>query len=354
LTAGGWRLAAGGGRVRLRDVGRVPYRRVVAFTRLRAASVTLQFLGMGLVWGSSFLFMKVALGDVSFGQVVWARLVFGAITLGIIALFMRSRLPREPIVWLHFLVVAVTNCVLPFLLFAWAEQYVASSLASIYNAVTPLATAVMVAALFRVERLNRGQILGLVIGLIGVVVVIGPWAVSVVGGDVWGQLACLGAITCYGFSFGYLRRFVSYRDIPATTTAVMSIGIGAVIMVVLTPVLAWGPIRFGWGTLLSLIALGALGTGVAFIWNMTVLRAWGPTAASSVTYITPVVGVLLGVIVLGETLSWNEPVGALLVILGILLTQQRIRLGGRTAPPVPSSAADAAESPVDPEGAERA
>jgi len=288
--------------------------------------VALQFIAMGLVWGASFLFMKVALDGVSFGQVVWSRLVFGAITLGIIAVIVRARLPREPIVWLHFVVVAITYCVIPYLLFAWAEQYVSSSLASIYNAVTPITTAILVTAAFRVEKLNRDQILGVLLGIVGVVVVIGPWQVEALTGSVWGQLACLGAVTCYGFSFGYIRKFISHRAMPATTIAVMNIGVAAVIMVLLTPVLALGPITFSWPVLLSLLALGALGTGVVYIWNMNVLRAWGPTATSGVTYVTPVVGVALGILILHETLSWNEPAGAVVVLAGILLTQQRVRI----------------------------
>jgi drug/metabolite transporter (DMT)-like permease len=288
--------------------------------------VALQFIAMGLIWGASFLFMKVGLEGVGPGQVVWARLVFGALTLGIIALITRSRLPREPIVWLHFTVVAITYCVIPYLLFAWAEQYVSSSLASIYNAVTPITTAILVTLAFRVEKLNRDQVLGVLVGVVGVVVVVGPWQVAALTGSLWGQLACLGAVTCYGFSFGYIRKFISHRQISATSTAVMNIGIAAVIMLVLTPVIAVGPITFSWPVLLSLLALGALGTGVVYIWNMNVLRAWGPTAASGVTYVTPVVGVALGILVLHETLSWNEPVGALIVLAGILLTQQRVRL----------------------------
>ncbi len=288
--------------------------------------VAVQFIAMGLVWGASFLFIKVGLEGVSFGQVVWARLVFGAITLGIIALATRSRLPREPIVWLHFVVVAVTYCVVPYLLFAWAEQYVSSSLASIYNAVTPITTAILATLAFRVERLNRDQVLGVLVGIVGVVIVVGPWQFAALTGSVWGQLACLGAVTCYGFSFGYIRRFISHRDMPATTVAVMNIGVAAVIMLVLTPFVAVGPITFSWPVLLSLLALGALGTGVVYIWNMNVLRAWGPTATSGVTYVTPVVGVALGILVLQESLSWNEPVGAAVVLVGILLTQQRVRV----------------------------
>lgn len=288
--------------------------------------VGLQFAAMGLIWGASFLFMKVALEGVSFGQVAWARLVFGAVTLGVIALATRVRLPREPIVWVHFAVVAVTYCVIPFLLFAWAEQYVSSSLASIYNAVTPITTAILATAAFRVEKLNRDQILGVLVGVLGVVIVVGPWAVDALAGSLWGQLACLGAVTCYGFSFGYIRRFISPREVSATASAFLNIGLAALIMVLLTPIVAWRPITFSWPVLLSLLALGALGTGVVYIWNMNVLRAWGPTVTSGVTYVTPVVGVALGILVLGEHLTWNEPVGAAVVLAGILLTQQRVRL----------------------------
>src|SRR6478735_3451748 len=196
--------------------------------------VAVQFIAMGLIWGASFLFMKVGLEGVSFGQVVWARLVFGAVTLAVIAIITKSRLPREPIVWLHFLVVAITYCVIPYLLFAWAEQYVSSSLASIYNAVTPITTAILVTAAFRVEKLNRDQVLGVLVGVVGVVVVVGPWAVDALAGSLWGQLACLGAVTCYGFSFGYIRRFISPRAVSATTSALLNIGIAAVIMLLLT------------------------------------------------------------------------------------------------------------------------
>jgi drug/metabolite transporter (DMT)-like permease len=258
--------------------------------------------------------------------VAWARLIFGAATLGVIVLATRSRLPRQPIVYLHFLVAAITYCVLPFLLFAWAEQYVSSSLASIYNAVTPITTAMLATAAFRVEKLDRDQVLGVLVGVVGVIVVVGPWSIAALSGSVWGQLACLGAVTCYGFSFGYIRRFISHRDIPATTAAFLNIGLASAIMLVLTPVVALAPIAFSWPVLLSLLALGGLGTGVVYIWNMNVLRAWGPTAASGVTYVTPVVGVALGILVLGEHLSWNEPVGAVIVLAGILLTQQRVRI----------------------------
>ena len=291
--------------------------------------IWLQFLGMGVVWGSSFLFIKIALEGVSFYQVAWARLVLGGLTLGIILLIARQRLPRERAVWLHFTVIAVTNCIIPHLAFAWAEQYVSSGLASIYNAVTPIMTALFATLAFRVERLNAAQVFGIALGILGVVTIIGPWRYSAFTGDLAGQLACLLAAFCYGFSYGYIRRFLSHRPIPGVTFAFLNIGIAGFIMLLMTPVIAWTPVQLNPAIVGGLLTLGILGTGVAYIWNINVLRAWGPTAASTVTYVTPVVGVALGVLVLREVLSWNEPVGAVLVLIGILFAQRRIRLGRR-------------------------
>lgn len=281
--------------------------------------------------------MKVALDGLSFGQVAWTRLVLGTLTLAVLLLVTRTRLPRTPVVYLHFVVIGAFGCAVPFLLFAWAEQYVTSGLASIYNAVTPIATALMVTLVFRVEKLGRSRVLGVVAGIVGVVVIIGPWSFAVnqaAHGDLAlelaGQLACLGSAVCYGFTFGYIRRFITARHpVSGLTAAFLQVGMGAVILLVLTPFVALGPIALDLPIVLSLLLLGVLGTGVAYYWYMNVLGAWGPTATSTVTYLTPVVGVFLGIVLLGETLSWNAPLGALLVFLGIMLAQGRLRLPGR-------------------------
>ena len=130
---------------------------------------------------------------------------------------------------------------------------------------------------------------------------------------------------------GYQRRFLSQRPIAPATFAFLSIGVSAVVMLALTPWIALTPVDLDWTVVGSLLVLGVLGTGVAYIWLINVLRAWGPTGSSTVTYVTPVVGVALGVLLLGETFSWHEPVGAVLVLLGILLTQGRLRLSRRRA-----------------------
>ena len=298
-----------------------------ALSGVRKYGVLLQFLAMGLVWGASFLFMKVALDGVSYTQIAWSREILGAITLALFMLIGRHRMPREPIVYLHFVVIAILNCVIPHLLFAWAEQHISSGLAAIYNSLTPIATAILVAVAFRVEVLRRGQIVGVALGIIGVVVIIAPWQFTDLNADLWGQIACIVAAVSYGVAIAYLRKFVSNRPISGTTVAFLNIGTAAVIMLLLTPVVAIGPVQLTLPVVGSLVLLGAFGTGLAYVWNIVVLRAWGPTNVSTVTYLIPVVDVILGFLVLGETLSWHEPVVAALVLIRILFTQERVRLG---------------------------
>ena len=132
--------------------------------------------------------------------------------------------------------------------------------------------------------------------------------------------------------FGYTRRFLSGRPIAQTTFAFLQVGMGGAVMLLLTPLLAVGPVRLDVAVVVCLAILGILGTGLAYVWNIGVIRAWGPTNASTVTYVTPVVGVLLGVLILREPLSWNEPLGALVVMVGILLAQGRVRMSRRGVP----------------------
>ena len=293
------------------------------------ASVAVQFVLAGIVWGSSFLFMKVALEGISPGQVAWSRLVLGALTLGLFVALQRDRLPRSLKVWGHMTVLALSFCVIPFLLFSWAQQHVTSGLASIYNATTPIMTAVMAGLLFRVERLKAVQIAGILAGILGVVVIIAPWQGLDLSQSLVAQFAILGATACYGFSLAYMRRFVSNSGMTALVFSFLNIGIAAVIMLLLTPVVALSPVSLDPWIIGSVLLLGCLGTGVAYIWNQNTVRAWGPTRASTVTYITPIVGVALGTLILGEQISWNEPVGALVVFLGILLAQNRLALPRR-------------------------
>ncbi|WP_026361470.1 DMT family transporter [Amycolatopsis nigrescens] len=289
-----------------------------------------QFALLSLAWGSSFLFIKVGLTGLSPAQVVWARMVLGALTLAVVVVVRRRPLPRGRVIWGHLAVVALLLCVVPFLLFAWAEQHISSGLASIFNATTPLLTMIAGAVALRGERLTRAKVLGLLLGFAGVLTIVGVWRGLGAGGDLTAQLACLGATTSYGVAFGYLRRFVSPHGFDAPAHAFVQVLIGAAVLVALTPTLAGAPVHLTGPVVWSMVALGVLSTGLAYVWNNNIVAAWGAANAAAVTYLTPVVGVLLGVLLLGEPLSWHQPAGALLVIAGILVAHGRLRPAART------------------------
>lgn len=307
--------------------------------------VLAQYLAAALVWGSSFLFMKVGLEGLSPAQVASGRLWTGAVTLLVVMLVLRRRWPRGLRAWGHLAVLGVLLCVVPFELFAWAGQYLPSGLSSILNATTPLMTALAVAAVLPAERLTARQRSGLVVGGVGVVVIMAPWDAPAAGGagtSLPAVLACLGATACYGLGMTYLRRFVMPLGLPAETVVAGQIGVAALLVLLAAPVVAAGPVRVSAPVVLSIVALGALGTGLAYVWHTRVVVAWGAQRASTVTYLTPVVGVLLGIAVLGERLHWYEPVGGLLVVLGIVVAQRAARQ--------PAAPAGVATGPADDAG----
>lgn len=287
--------------------------------------VVVQFLVLALTWGASFLFVAIALEGLSPAQVVLGRLAAGAVALGGICVIGRHRLPPLGAVWRHLFVVSLLLCVIPFLLFAWAQQHISSGLASIYNATTPLMTMLISLIALREERVTRARMLGVAVGFLGVVVVLGPW-LGFGTGSALAQLACLGATASYGAAFVYLRRFISPLGLAAIPVATVQVGLGAVVMIVLAPIVAGAPVSLTPPVVLAVLALGALGTGLAYVWNTNIVGAWGATNASTVTYLTPVVGVVLGAMVRAEEVTWNEPLGAVIVIFGIAVTQGRIRL----------------------------
>ncbi|MGL3806474.1 DMT family transporter [Paeniglutamicibacter sp. R2-26] len=285
------------------------------------------YLALALVWGASFLFIKVSVEAMSPFEVVLGRLVLGALALLAIMAATGRKWPRERRLWSHMAVVALLLCVAPFLLFAWAGQFVPSGLSSIYNAATPIMTLAATSLMIPSERMTRTKTAGIALGAVGVVVIVGPWRF---GSDEFGgislpaQLACLAATCCYGLAFAYIRKFVTGHPYDAPTMAAMQVSMAAAMMVVATPFVGLTPVAWTLPVVSSLLALGVLGTGIAYIWNTMVVRAWGAPAASTVTYLTPLVGVGLGILVLGESLHWHQPVGGLILVLGILASNGKL------------------------------
>ncbi len=298
-----------------------------------------QMLTVALIWGASFMFIKVELDDgIAPLHVAWLRCAFGGLALFAILKARGERFPRDRELLKHLVVVAALMNAVPFVFFAYGETEVSSLLAGLLNATTPLLTLLFSLVIVPGERPTRMRIFGILVGFSGVLVVLGPWE-GLGRGSLLGALACLGAASCYGLGFPYMRRFLSDRSETAVAISTAQICIG---IVLLAPFLVLGslpdemPGIDSWG---SILALGALGTGVAYILNLNVIREAGHQTASTVTYIVPIFAVIFGVSLLGEPLSWHEPAGGALILLGVTLANRR---SPATLPaPAPPSAAPA-------------
>lgn len=288
----------------------------------RASMIKLGVLAM--VWGSSFLFMKIGLHGLAPAQIVLARLLLGAVVLAGVLLVRGGGYPRTPAVWGHLVGAAVFGNVLPYFSFAWAEQYVASNVAGVLNASTPLFTFVLALAATTDRRASLTRATGLIIGFAGVVVILSPWeALAGAAGSWKGQLACLVAALSYGVSYIYISRFLTPRGLSSLTLAASQLAVATFLMGVLTPFVAAQPYHITWAVAGSMIGLGAMGTGFAYILLHSLINAEGPTVTSTVTYLIPIVAVILGVAALGEPLTWSLAAGTAIILAGVALTNRR-------------------------------
>jgi drug/metabolite transporter (DMT)-like permease len=288
----------------------------------------LSYVLLGITWGMSFLFIKQGLEFLTPLGVAFGRCSLGALTLIIIAKLKNAVLPKDPKIWGHLLVVALLLNVFPGILFALAETKVTSILAGIINAVTPLMTVLAILLIGRDEKPKPTQLIGLALGFIGVATVMGVWQGLGENPILYVGMLLL-AVTCYGFSFPYSRRFVMPYKLEPTPMATVQLICAAA---VLLPGYLYDGIakdEFKLIPVLSMLALGIFGSGVAYIWNFEIIRAAGSAIASSVTFVTPVVAVIAGIIFLGESVTWYEPVGALIVLFGAAIAQERIKLFSR-------------------------
>lgn len=286
------------------------------------------YLILGFVWGCSFIFIKLGLEFLTPFGVAFVRCALGALTLLLIAKWRGYSLPKDPMVRFHLWVVAVLLNVIPGIFYAWAETVVTSVLAGIINAVTPLMTLLAIMAVNRQEKPKLFQIIGLFIGFLGVLTVLGAWN-GLGDNPLWAIVVLMSAVTCYGISFPYTRRFVMPYGLKSESIVSMQLLLAAVTL--LPFFLFNGVERYEYmpGPLLAMLALGVFGSGLAYLWNFKVMELAGSAIASSVTYLTPVVAIIVGIIFLGEKVTWYEPVGGLIVLLGAAIAQERISLRKR-------------------------
>ena len=283
------------------------------------------YLLTGFIWGCSFIFIKEGLDFLTPIGVAFARCALGALTLYSFARFREIALPRDKKALFHIWVVSLLLNVFPGIFFALAETEVTSILAGIINAVTPLMTLIAILVVNKSERANKAQVLGLFVGFAGVLVVLGAW--NGLGTNPWWAVLILFiAVALYGISYPYTRRFVMPFGIKpeAIVATQLLLATTTLLPLYLATGITNGEITVS--PLISMIALGVFGSGFAYLWNFRVMEIAGSAISSSVTYLTPLVAVVAGIIFLGEKISWHEPVGALVVLFGAAVAQERIKL----------------------------
>jgi drug/metabolite transporter (DMT)-like permease len=286
---------------------------------------------LGTTWGSSFLFIKVGVEDLSPLMLVEGRMLLGAASVVITAYALGISLPRSRRLWLDVTIMAVLSNIVPFALIAWAEQHIASGTASVLNASMPLFTAMLAPFFIAEEGMTTSRAAGVLTGFLGVAVFSGA-DLSDIGSNALGDLAAVAAAACYAVGAVFARLRFSGEHPLSLSAGQLVAG-----LVLLTPVAAVVGAREGISlhvdSGLSLLALGVFNTGFAYVMFLWLLAEAGAVKASLVTYVIPVTGLLLGWAVLDETIGPAAIAGRVLIVAGIALVNRAALWRPRPAAP---------------------
>ncbi len=286
----------------------------------------LRFGALSLIWGFSFLLIKVGTQSYAPFQVTFGRLLFGTGVLAAAMVVKRERLPRGARTWGHLAVAAFLLNALPFSLFAYSELTIPSTLAGICNATSPLWGMALSLVALSEDRPTHVRVAGLGLGFLGVLTVLGAWQ-GFSGLDATGTAMALLASLSYPIGWIYVRRTLagsSHSNLSLMGTQLL---LAALQLAVVTPLFTSLPTHFPVLPLLAVAALGTLGTGLALLLQYGLVAEVGPTTAQMVTYFIPVIATAAGVAILDESLTWSTPVGAVIVLAGAALTQVRGKVG---------------------------
>ena len=286
----------------------------------------LAFITLGLIWGSSFLWIKIAVSEVSPIMLVAFRLLFGILGSAVVVLIAKPAFPKERKLWLILTLIGFTNNALPYVLISWGEQYIDSAVAAILNSTTPLFTMIIAHFFLHDDRLSWSRLAGLLIGFAGIVVLMSRdlepgFLGSEAGLVILGQLAVLLASLSYAGTSVYARRTTKGLS-PVIQGLVPLLGADAVMwaLVGITESLVRLPVLpITW---VAMIWLGIMGVCVAFLLYYYLLHSVGPTRTVLVTYVFPLVGIALGALFLKESIDARLLAGAGMVVGSIILVNR--------------------------------
>ena len=283
------------------------------------------FIVLATTWGLSFLFIAVSLESFTPIGVAVFRNILGALALVVWSVITKQKFVQEKSIWLKMLLLGFFLNAFPGLMFAFAEQLLDSSLAGILNATTPLFSVLFITLVFRSESITKNQVVGLLLGFVGVLVLFGN--LSFTGKNVpLGIILILMATLGYGFSFPFMRKYLANTGYNSNSLATAQL-LASVILhspLGLTQPLVHQEVSVQ--SALAIFVLGALGTGFAYVWNFRVTSLVGSAIASTVTYLSPVVAVIAGWLVLHEAIQLSTLLGAAIILFSAAVVQKRIRL----------------------------
>ena len=286
----------------------------------------LQLFSLAVLWGGSFFFIELAIRDLPVFTVVTARVGLAAFLLIAFVYFRGQTMPGSLSIWAGLLLLGALRATLPISLIVWAETQIDSGLASILNSTSPLFTMIVAHFLTVDEKLTLPRILGVIVATAGVVILIGADALQGLGLQVLAQLAMLGATLSYGFAAVYGRRF---RDMPTTVSSAGMLT-GATLLALPLALLLEHPwtLRPGGLSIAAVLALALLSTALAFVIWFKLIHSAGAANTSMVTFLIPIVGLILGIGVLGEGLEFSSLMGLAFILLGLAVATKIVTIKG--------------------------
>ena len=293
---------------------------------------TLLLLVLGVMWGTSYAFIKLGVETLPTFTLIATRLAIGLTLLATVVFIAREPLPRNPRTYFHLVVMAAINIVIPFSLITWAEMSVDSAMAAILNGAVPLLVIVLAALTFHDEPITLNRLVGVVVGYVGVIVLVAPGLAGAIGGSEFtGEVALLGSTLAYGVGAVYSRRNI--KGLRPMIPAVFQVGF-AFLMVSVLAFAFENPLAVSWNqnALIAVLWLGLLGSGTAYLIMFRLLSRIGATATSQLAYLLPVVGIIAGGVMFGEQVDARVFGGTALILGGVTLVNSRYgerRLWGR-------------------------
>ena len=299
---------------------------------MRRKNLLLLFV-LAMLWGPSFLFIKVAVAEISPITLVFGRVAIAAVLLTLLLRLQKHHLPPPGRIWIYLAIVAFFQISFPFVLISWAEQIIDSASASILNGMTPIFTIILAHLLTTDDKITSAKATGIFLGLLGSVFLVAPVLFGGVQATTLGLLAIIVATASYGFALVFARKHL--RGMPSMVAPTSQMLLATLYLIPLVflidqPFSQPIPSLKAAG---SVVALAVFGTTLAFIVYYRLIETADASYISLVTYLVPIFGILLGVLVLGERLGWNDYAGFALILTGVMIVNGSFKIRGRLRRP---------------------